>query len=130
MEAQTTCRQQTHSSVNAIQGSPFREHRDGSKTLTYIYAFSELLAEKVDSTENSTIKRIKNFQEAVISSAKQTVPRTKPGKKTKSYLTPVIKSLIKQRNNIRKQHKQRMIRTRRQEWVETCRNVRQENEME
>ena len=82
-------------------------------------AFSELLEEKVDSTENNTIKRIKNFQEAVISAAKQTVPRTKPGKKTKSYLTPAIKTLIKQRNKLR-----RMVRTHRQEWIETCKKVR------
>ena len=88
-------------------------------------AFSELSEEKVESTENSTIKRITNFQEAVIRAAKQTVPRTTRAKKTKSHLTPAMKSLIKQRNKLR-----RMVRTHCKEWIELCQKVRQEIETE
>ena len=64
-------------------------------------------------------RRITSFHKLVLEVATEKVPKTKPGSNTRSYLTPAIRSLIKKRNLLRKE-----VTTRRVEWLQSCREVR------
>ena len=80
-----------------------------------------------DRTEDvfSKMKPLKNLKERVArlvrtltDTAKETVGRTKPGKRTKPWLTSDVKSKIKTRNRLR-----RKIKEKRVEWKAACRAV-------
>ena len=67
-----------------------------------------------------TLERAKQFTALVIETATATVPRTKLGKKTRCYITSEIKQLISKRNRLR-----RNLHQNKNEWLETCRDVRE-----
>ena len=92
------------------------------KTNVDLKPFSNRLESEVtQQTEtDNTIRDIMSFHETVIRVATETKPKTKPGKKTKSYLTPAVKSLIREKNSLRRNLKQH-----RTKWLEKCKEVRE-----
>ena len=62
--------------------------------------------------------RITRFRDAVISAAKIHVRKVKPGKQSKSWMTPKVRRLVKHRNILRKS-----IGTKRKEWLAACTEV-------
>ena len=74
--------------------------------------------------------------DTMTTAAKQHVGKTKPGRRTKSWMTPEVKSKIKRRNQLRKRVKMRKhiainapqqereeVEVRRQEWIQACQDV-------
>ena len=62
--------------------------------------------------------RVNRFNDILIKAANKHVRKVKPGKRTKSWLTPKCRNLIKTRNSLRKS-----ISTQRKEWVQACRDT-------
>ena len=73
---------------------------------------------------------------ALITAAKQHVGKTKPGKRTKPWMTSEVRAKIKRRNKLRKgvkmrkhidpnasQEERNNVETRRQEWIQACQDV-------
>ena len=79
--------------------------------------------------------RTARFIDAMITAAKNTCGQNKPGKRTKSWLTPEVKTKIKRRNQLRKgvriiqriantpQQEREDAERRRQEWIKACQDV-------
>ena len=66
-------------------------------------------------------KRNEAFCKILRAAANNHVGRTKPAKKRKPWITDKIKALVKKRNRLR-----RNLRDHRQEWIDTCHEVREE----
>jgi len=58
------------------------------------------------------------FNSTLTNAAKKLVGRTKPGKRSKPWLTATVKAKIKLRNRLR-----RKINEKRKEWREACKDV-------
>ena len=63
-------------------------------------------------------ERLAKWNEALISSATKHVRKVKPGKRTKCWMTPKVRSLTRKRNALRK-----TIRATRKEWLQACKDV-------
>ena len=78
-----------------------------------------------------TLERAKQFTALVIETATATVPRTKPGKKTRRYITSEIKQLISKRNRLRcnlhletcRDVREKVAAARKNQWVEFIKEV-------
>ena len=81
-------------------------------------------------------QRMDRFTSALTEVAKKHVGKTKPGKRTKCWLTPTVKSKIKRRNQLRKDVKAKKspsgniteaekvaAEDRRQTWIQACQDV-------
>ena len=64
--------------------------------------------------------RVKTFNEILRSVARVVVGRTKPRKTNRTPMTPRIKTLVKKSNMLR-----RNVKTRREEWLEACRETKE-----
>ena len=82
--------------------------------------FSDAVEVEMSATlEEPDLKaRSDRFAKILKDAATLHVGRTKPGKKTRSYLTPAVKAKIKKRNKLR-----RTITRNRTEWKEACQDV-------
>ena len=65
-----------------------------------------------------TRERVERFVSILAGVAKRVVGRTKPGKQTKCWMSPVVKSKIQIRNRLR-----RTVKENRSEWIDACRAV-------
>jgi hypothetical protein len=74
--------------------------------------------EKMTNTDN-VHTMAKELNDAILSEAKIHVGTIKPGKGTKSWMTPQVREAIRNRNKLRKQ-----VHTYRQEWIDACRTTR------
>ena len=72
------------------------------------------------STSDKLCVRVKTFNEILRSAARVAVGRTKPRKTNNTPMTPRIKTLAKKKNMLR-----RNWRTRREEWLEACRETKE-----
>ena len=79
--------------------------------------FTEAVKESVGEFTDEPIltRRINRFATALKKAAEQHVGKTKPGKKTKTWLTPTVRGKIRKRNRLR-----RTIARNRAEWLEAC----------
>ena len=59
--------------------------------------------------------RIQRFTNILKDAAAIHVGKTKPGKRTKCWLTPTVRAAIRKRNRLRRE-----VRTKRREWLEAC----------
>ncbi len=62
--------------------------------------------------------RVSFFTKTLIQAGNTHVGKTKPGSRTKSWVTPAVKDAIRHRNRLR-----RHVRERRQEWTDACATV-------
>ena len=60
------------------------------------------------------------FAEALVNAAKIHVRKVKPGKRTKVWMSPAVRTAIRKRNRLRRQ-----IKSKRREWLESCKEVNQ-----
>ena len=71
--------------------------------------------------EQSITKRILRFNTILKDAAEIHVGKSKPGKRTKCWMPPAVKTSIKKRNRLRSS-----ISTHRKEWLEACAEARDE----
>ena len=108
--------------TNGVDWSKFRDALD-------------LSISEFKSTRNLK-QRMNRFTTALTDAANKFVGKTKPGKRTKCWLTPTVKSKIKRRNQLRKGLKAKKSPTgvitevergaaeeRRQAWIQACQDV-------
>ena len=62
--------------------------------------------------------RATRLSDAIIAAATKHVRKVKPGKRTKCWITPKVRSLMKKRNTLRKS-----IQSKRKEWLQACKEV-------
>ena len=67
-----------------------------------------------------TTEKISLFTKILNDAADEHVGKTKSGKKSKPWITPPVRALIKQRNRLR-----RSIKTKRKEWMDACEEARE-----
>ena len=102
----------------AFQGNPKWKLRDADWK-----SFREELEAAIQDVDTSlSLKEIiTHFNQLVISAAEKHVGKAKPGKNSRVWLTPPVRAIIKRRNSLRHQ-----IRTRKQEWLDACKEAREE----
>ena len=85
-------------------------------------AFAKSIDETVGQFEpTDSIKHQESrFAEALINAANTHVGKVKPGARTKTWMNPSVRTAIRKRNSLR-----RKIKTRRREWLESCKEVNQ-----
>ena len=71
--------------------------------------------------EENIKRRILRFNSILTEAAEVHVGKSKPGKRTKCWMTPAVKTAVKKRNRLRAN-----IRTHREEWLEACAETREE----
>ena len=65
--------------------------------------------------------RVRRFNKILIDAAYKHLGKVKPGKHTKCWMTPTVRGAIRKRNFLR-----RNVRTRRREWLESCKEAQDE----
>ena len=76
---------------------------------------------EIDQDSDDIKTLVTDFNKVVIEAAEKHVGKVKPGKRPKGWMTPTVRAAIRKRNALR-----RNIKTQRREWIESCKEARQE----
>ena len=91
-------------------------------------AFSNAIEAKIpniDQDSDNIKSLITDLNKTIIEAAEKHVGKVKPGKRTKGWMSPTVRAAIRKRNALRRQ-----IKTKRREWLESCKEARQEIQKE
>lgn len=81
----------------------------------------EIGINEIDQDSDDIKTLVTDFNKVVIEAAEKHVGKVKPGKRPKGWMTPNVRAAIRKRNALR-----RNIKTKRREWIESCKEARQE----
>jgi ribonuclease HI len=87
--------------------------------------FGEAVEEKISEMEGPTpdlTKRLRRLEELMTDMGKAHVGKVKPGKRTKPWMTPAVRTAVKKRNKLRRDIGDKQ---RRKEWLEACKEARE-----
>ena len=71
--------------------------------------------------EFENFKKMPNLNKNLLDAARTHVGKTKPGKKSKPWMTPTVRAAIRKRNALR-----RKVKTQRREWLDACKEAKEE----